>query len=414
MSLLDTLFPGLPPTPGDMLEDIGDFFEGVAGFFSSSGPSAESIAVGALVKTIMGGPGAQSMYDAQRATRRQVDVQADLAGQAHELVAKLETAWTGPSASGAKLAIRSFADVADESSRVLTSNARNIERQVDGYERMRNSLEPMPDPPPTKGAFNPDFSGAAKKRIRAYQHMAERNRQRYSGFVDETKGNIGDLDAEYGPLPGFDGRNPGYPGGGYPGMPGYPGGGRPGGLPDYRPPSWPGGSSPGGSGGYTPGGGYGRPFDPGGFDPGRIGEFDGTTAAASYGSGGSGGLPGGLPGGGGAGLPGGGGAGVPSIPGGAGSGADAGAMGAQSGVGRPGGPAGAGGFGPRGGAAGFGPRGGGMAGGGAPMGGGGRGQGGEDQDYQRKSWLQENDPESIFGSDEMTIPPVIGLDEYEQ
>jgi len=38
----------------------------------------------------------------------------------------------------------------------------------------------------------------------------------------------------------------------------------------------------------------------------------------------------------------------------------------------------------------------------------GRGEGGEDEERQRPSYLVEPDPDSMFGTDEMTAPPVIG------
>jgi hypothetical protein len=45
---------------------------------------------------------------------------------------------------------------------------------------------------------------------------------------------------------------------------------------------------------------------------------------------------------------------------------------------------------------------------GSPMMGGGRGQRGQDdQEHKRPSWLVESD-EGIFGTDERTVPPVIG------
>lgn len=46
---------------------------------------------------------------------------------------------------------------------------------------------------------------------------------------------------------------------------------------------------------------------------------------------------------------------------------------------------------------------------GAGMGaGGGRGQGGEDTEHERALFLQEHDPDALFGTDEITAPPVIG------
>jgi hypothetical protein len=37
----------------------------------------------------------------------------------------------------------------------------------------------------------------------------------------------------------------------------------------------------------------------------------------------------------------------------------------------------------------------------------GKGQGGEDEEHRRASYLQEADPESVFGTDERSAPPVI-------
>jgi hypothetical protein len=37
-----------------------------------------------------------------------------------------------------------------------------------------------------------------------------------------------------------------------------------------------------------------------------------------------------------------------------------------------------------------------------------RGEGEEDGEHQRASYLVEGDPDAVFGTDEMTAPPVIG------
>jgi len=50
---------------------------------------------------------------------------------------------------------------------------------------------------------------------------------------------------------------------------------------------------------------------------------------------------------------------------------------------------------------------GGAGGSGMPMGGGRGGRGQDDQEHKRPSWLVETD-EGIFGTDEKTVPPVIG------
>jgi hypothetical protein len=42
---------------------------------------------------------------------------------------------------------------------------------------------------------------------------------------------------------------------------------------------------------------------------------------------------------------------------------------------------------------------------------GGRGEGDEDREYPWPSYLEQDNPEGLFGTDEMTAPPVIGLDD---
>lgn len=150
-----------------------------------------------------------------------------------------------------------------------------------------------------------------------------------------------------------------------------------------------------------------------GHSPGRGGNQSGNPGNPDLGN--PGGMPmppGFLPVGGDFSRGGGGGTGGRGGFGGGGSGA-----GGRSGLGPGGGVGGRGGAGVgalaaeqaagRGGAGGVGGRGasgmGGMGGLGA-----GRGQGGEDQEHERPSYLVEPDPDSTFGTDEVTAPPVIG------
>lgn len=196
--------------------------------------------------------------------------------------------------------------------------------------------------------------------------------------------------------PGGGGAGPLQPGGqagvGGPGAGGGPGGGG-GGLP-------PAGTRPVGA--PIVGGPIGGPVG-GGGDNTRKGPFSGGVRPGTPGGRPAGGSSAGSRlAGGGAGAPKGGAVagtgGGPKAGGGGGLGAGKGA-----GVGGPGGGAAAaanaakagGGVGGRGGMAG-------MAGGGA-----GKGKE-EDKEHKRADYLQENDPESLFGTDEKTAPPVIG------
>ncbi|WP_024877043.1 PPE domain-containing protein [Saccharomonospora piscinae] len=197
--------------------------------------------------------------------------------------------------------------------------------------------------------------------------------------------------------PGGIGGGP-YPGGGYPGGSGSGGSGAGGGI---------GGSYPGGPGyeydpaewddstsasRFTPPTSVGSDFGTGG----------GTTPVGTAPGLGSGGGPGGgsVGTGGSGGAVGGFGPGAPGGPGSAGAATGAAAPGSASGAGAGramGGPA----------AAGMGARGTGGMPMGAMGGGGGRSQGAEDEEHQTK-FLVDEDGDSLFGSDELTTPPVIG------
>jgi hypothetical protein len=205
---------------------------------------------------------------------------------------------------------------------------------------------------------------------------------------------------------GFPGGGTGGPGGGFPGGPGSGGvpipGGGPGGSGGSNS-NFPGGAPlPIGGLGGGPGGDFergggrfgvpgGRGFGPGGFGtPGTSGFGPGSGSGSGSGGFGSGS-------GSGSGYGGSGGSGAGGLGrGGVGSGGlGSGALAAEEAAAMRGGAGGAGAA-SRGGA-------GGMAG--VP---GGHGQGDEDEEHQRPSFLVEGDPDAVFGTDEMTAPPVIG------
>ncbi|MFI7676913.1 hypothetical protein [Actinophytocola sp. NPDC049390] len=166
------------------------------------------------------------------------------------------------------------------------------------------------------------------------------------------------------------------PSGDLPGLPGLPG---PGQFPG------PGPSGGGNQFGQNP---YVPPLPVGPLGPNGGGDF------GRGGGPGQGGRYGGGPGSGGFGGPGGPGSGAGRGPGVGGLGAGATGEGAPVRGGAAGGVVGRGGVG------------GGMAGG--PLGGGRRGEGEDDDEHKRPSFLVEGDPDAVFGTDQMTAPPVIG------
>ncbi|RZQ65439.1 PPE domain-containing protein [Amycolatopsis suaedae] len=366
-----------------------------------------------------------------------------------DLIKEMDAAWTGNSADAAKSGAHPLKKWMEDSRTKLQDSDKFLGEQRSAFTTVHSKVQEVPQKPPESSFLNDitPWETDTDRAIKEYNEKGQANVEAFNEYFkasnENAKGmptysqmegqvqNVGvdggkDGDRDGDGIPDSQDPNPDQPGGGG-GMPGggggmpgggggMPGGGMPGGagmpggVPGFKPGEMPGGGYKPpefpGAGGNMPGGGYKPPA----WD-------DGTSAAgytppkmpsADFGPGG-GRMPGGVPGGG---MPGGdfgpGGAGfgpggMPGAgfgPGGTQSGAGAG-PGAGAGGARPGGiGAGGAGAGGRPGAMG----GMGMGGMGA---GAGRGQGAEDEERQSR-FLVGDDPNEVFGTDELTAPPVIG------
>jgi hypothetical protein len=408
-----------------------------------------------IYEQLTGGPGSTRLDDAREKTRSEWGQQEDRAHQITRLGEKIRIGWQGQASDAAFGAALPLAQVALQGADQLDTAQDLLSRQSGSFHRAANEVRPMPPQPPDNPLADMiPFETDLDREVKAYQADAQHNMQVFEGYdnassynetnmpkeystINHAGGTIsvkpsgGDTGGDSGGDSGGDGSRPrtsepgnfGGPGSGGPGSSGGPGGvGGPGGAPVGGP--VPGGSPGSGpqqtspsdvrpgapGGGFPPAGfpqspaaqqgGSGGAFPGGGFAPGAGGFGPGSGGSGS--GGGFGGRGGGFGGGAGAGSAGGPGAGGAGGSGsrGVGPGAGAGALAAEEAAARRGGIGGA--AGARGGA--------GMS----PMGamGGGRGQGDDDSEHDRK-YLVEEDAESVFGSDALTAPQVIGDDEYE-
>ncbi|MDT8910489.1 hypothetical protein [Amycolatopsis sp. PS_44_ISF1] len=365
--------------------------------------------------------------------------------QIDQINTKMDAAWQGGGASAAQAGAHPLGLWLQDSAANLQKSHTYLNTQVESFGTVHKNVQEIAKDPPSAGfldGVNP-FSDKDDE-INKYNEVGKANVQAYTNYYNASGSNAGGM-PQYSAWEGNNLSNPPGGGGKFPGGPGSGGGG--GGftgsggggggssfspphgstsLPkfDSHPPSTdlPSTTLPNGPGHIgdptshpnlpvshlpssdtTSTSSYVPPsFDPSGFGPGGGG--------TGFGPGGSGGGFG--PGGGGAGS----GAGLGGVagfgPGGFGGSAAGGAMtggGTGTGVGAgTGAGAGAGGVG--------GVRGGASAGatgraGASGMGGmAGTGKGGKgpgDEEHQTK-YLVEEDPNELFGSDELTVPPVIG------
>ncbi|MEV6895760.1 hypothetical protein [Amycolatopsis sp. NPDC051372] len=346
---------------------------------------------------------------------------------------KMDAAWQGGGATAAQAGAHPLGLWLQDSVNNLGKSHTYLNTQVDCFGTVKSKVQDIPKDPPSAGfldGVNP-FSDKDDE-INSYNNNAKANVDAYNSYYSASGANAQGL-PQYSAWQGNNLSNgpggpnvPGGPGGGgkVPSVGGGPGGGggsfNPANMPkfDAKPTDFstnhtgvndpnnpnntgiptgtytPPGSDSTTAQGFTP-----SSFDSSGFGPGGAGGFGPGGGAGSFGAGGSGGGFGG---------------------GGAGSGAVAGfgpgAFGAGAGFGPGGAASGAaeglgGAGGARGGAMGAGMGAAGKAGasgmGGMGAGGAKGGKGTEDEEHQTK-YLVEEDANELFGTDELTAPPVIG------
>ncbi|WP_103353877.1 hypothetical protein [Amycolatopsis sp. CA-128772] len=408
------------------------------------------------------GPGPGSIENGQAAASRLKGAYSERLGTIDDLAKEMDAAWTGGGSEAAQQAGAHPLRVwMEDSGTKLTDSDKYLGEQHNAFTTVHAQVQQVPKDPPKNNLLNAitPWTTDTDRAIRDYNAKGQANVDAFNTYYKASNDN-GQKMPTYSALqgqqenvnvnggkdgkkkPGGDDRNGGgdntgngtgtgtgsvpgvtMPGAGgvpsFPGGPNTPGGSfdpskvpgfDPGKPPNFDPSKVPGGNFdpsklPGG-GNYTPpnfndgthSSGFTLPKIPGagGFGPGGSGGAgDFSIPGGGFGPGGSGGIgdPSGGFGPGGVGFGPGGSTGA-AMPGG---GVGAGGTGAGAG----GGAAGAGGAGAgRAGASGMGGMGG-MHPGGA------KGQGGGDEERTSK-YLLGDDPNDIFGTDELTAPPVIG------
>lgn len=406
---------------------------------------------GELVRRVKAGPGPDSLGQAQYAAAKQSTEQQGIESDTLTAVGRLEAAWSGQSGDAARGSLKPLADVATSASMALHDSQNTLADQGHAFTSTRDSLQDVSDDAPSKSAWDTATPWDTDNEDKINQRNAaiQQNNATYQSFTDTSDGHAQKMPVDYGQVPdSSDGTYGLAPEKGpvehppeprkkesftpYPPSHSYgpPDQGGPGTTPppgSFAPPpgpSWVSGgqqqSQPyvpaaahGGdsthTSGYTPPGSTGVNNVPAQFGP------TGSTYVPGAGPGGSsnyqspgyvGSMPGSFGPVGGTGAPGSGGTGSggpgSSVRGGPGGAAG---QGGSSGLGRFGEPE----PGARGGTANNGAPGA-KGANGMPMAGaaGKGGKGEEDKEKKAASYLQEADPNSLFGYDGKATPPVIG------
>lgn len=419
----------------------------LAGLFGTTTVSGQAtMSPEALVKMITTGPGSQGLEPERQDNTDKAQVQNQIEDETRQHMTTLESAWTGGGADAARDKLQQATSPVAASSQAMTTNAGTISGQMEVFTTLKNSLHTdVSDSPPQKGAWDTvtPWDTDTEDAINANNAKVQENLDAYNSYTQSSQSYAPQLQTDYGQVTDISGntfqieqptpptkKGPDHTentvGGSdhsngssaysnndhaaasiprqsidSPGLSttaagntttgqsgslsgslddattaaGYP---TPGTSGSTANPAGPGaGSTPAGPGssssGFGPLGGMGLGPMGGAGLSGGSGSLSGGPGSGSSSGGGSGALSGGKATGGVAG--------------------EAGATGAKSGAATAAGAAGRSGTS-------------GMGGAGTH---GGKGKGEDDAEHQRPSYLVEADPDSVFGSDEKTAPPVIGL-----
>lgn len=417
-----TIMPGGGTVVGAMTGGLIDLFSGPEAQQQQANIGGRSIDARQIWEQIHPGT-ADSLHEGAKAAGTLQSVHDNRAGLIDEINKAMDAAWQGNSSQQVQAGAHPLGIWLRDSASNLQKSGTYLNNQGEAFTSAHSKVQEIAATPPQEGLLdhiNPfsdkddeinKYNQQGQTNVQAFQDYYNASAQNAAGMpqYQAWQGNNFSEGQDHGKDPGTGGKNvgnlpPGVGGSFNPNtgnlgntgkLPQYNakiptgtdpyGTGRDQGNPPnigYKPPSWNDGTT---AAGYTPST-SGTDFTSG-FGPG------GSSYGSGSGSGSGGGYGGGSFGAGGFG-PGGSG----SL--GAGSSTGSGAAGAGSGM------AGAGRGGVGAGAAGAGGRAGtsGMAG----MGGaGGRGKGSDDEEHQSK-YLVSEDPNELFGTDELTAPPVIG------
>ncbi|MEV0067278.1 MULTISPECIES: hypothetical protein [unclassified Amycolatopsis] len=433
---IGSVVPGVGTAVG---AGVGAIAGGLVGLFSG-GPEAQqqsadlggrSIDAYSIYQKIHAGDPA-SLENGSKAAGELKTVHSDRVTEIDNLNKKMDTAWQGGGATAAQAGAHPLGIWLQDSAGNLGKSDMYLGNQVDCFHTVKSKVQDLPKDPPSAG-FLDGINPLSDKddEINQYNDNSKANVQAYTAYFNASNSNAQQL-PQYSAWQGNNlsdgggGNNFGGGGGGgnFGGGGGVGGGGggsfNPANMPkfDAKPTDFTTGHSgindpnnpnntgiptgtytPPGSDSTTAQGFTPSSFDSSGFGPGGAGGFGPGGGAGGFGPGGSGGGFGG------------GGAGSGAVAGfgpgafGGGFGAGGAASGAAAGLGAGEGAAGAG------------MRGGAMSGaagkagtsgmGGMGAGGAKGGKGTEDEEHQTK-YLVEEDANELFGTDELTAPPVIG------
>ncbi|MFI7122192.1 hypothetical protein [Amycolatopsis sp. NPDC049868] len=157
-----------------------------------------------LVRMVKTGPGTASLGEAQRAGALQAQEQQGIEADTLAAVARLENAWTGQGGDAARAGLRPLAQAATEASAALHNSQNTLADQDHAFQTTRDSMVEISATPPQRNVLDVASPWDTDTEIQLNERNAaiQRNNEIYNSFTRTSDGHAQAMPIQFGQITG--------------------------------------------------------------------------------------------------------------------------------------------------------------------------------------------------------------------
>ncbi|SEP47911.1 hypothetical protein [Amycolatopsis saalfeldensis] len=158
---------------------------------------------GELVRRVKAGPGPASLGNAQSASAKQASAQMGIEADTLAAVGRLESAWSGQSGDTARGSLRPLADVAITASIALHDSQNALTDQAHAFASTRDSLHDVSDEAPSKSFLDivTPWDTDNEDQINRRNAAIQQNNAAYQAFTGTSDDHARKMPIDYGQVP---------------------------------------------------------------------------------------------------------------------------------------------------------------------------------------------------------------------
>ncbi|WP_410655220.1 hypothetical protein [Amycolatopsis sp. lyj-112] len=157
-----------------------------------------------LVRMVKTGPGTASLGEAQRAGALQAQEQQGIEADTLAAVARLENAWSGQGGDAARAGLRPLAQAATEASAALHNSQNTLADQDHAFQATRDSMVEISATPPQRNVLDVASPWDTDTEIQLNERNAaiQRNNEIYNSFTRTSDGHAQAMPVQFGQIAG--------------------------------------------------------------------------------------------------------------------------------------------------------------------------------------------------------------------